>query len=75
MAIHKILKAQAQGESNKHNLLLDAAANRDSIRQVLKRIASLASTNDRFVFFFAGFSVFSGKVSYQPESMFCHTEG
>jgi uncharacterized caspase-like protein len=71
IAIHKILKAQAPGDSNKHYLLLDAAASKDSILQVLKRIANMASTNDRFVFFYAGFSLFTGKISNQMETFFC----
>lgn len=71
VAIHNILKAQAPGDSNVHYLLLDAAAHRDSILHALKHIAALASTNDRFIFFYAGFSIFNEKASNQKGTLFC----
>lgn len=71
IAINKILQAQAPGDSNVHYLLLDGAASKDSILRVLKHIATLASPDDRFIFFYAGFSIFNGKLSGQMETLFC----
>ncbi|HSK13250.1 MAG TPA: caspase family protein [Phnomibacter sp.] len=71
IALHQLLKAKAPGDSNRHYLLLDEYATKDSILGLIRRISSDAKRQDRFVFFFAGLTYNHGSRSENSETHFC----
>jgi hypothetical protein len=69
--IHEIIKLQAPDTANRHYLLLNGKASKDSILAMLKSIAVQAKPDDQFVFFYAGFTLLNGAIENKSETLFC----